>query len=310
LVSAVAVAFALTAAPAFGKVPLRHESAARATEIRKAAPREVSARVEKSPPKDAREKVAGSKTDDRSTTADKGKRKASSERDDGKSAHSKEVAHSTVDDASWRPYRKAPWHRGYVSLFGHGKKWSGYLIGPKGHVLPAARASLSQALASWRTGKEILIDDRLIELIARTSDEFGGRAVRIVSGYREMSYAPGSKHKVGQAFDFSIPGVPNASLKDYLRSLPDVGVGFYPNSTHVHLDVRDKPTYWVDYSAPGERPMYAWDRRAPHWTPRDRAIAAALDALPLRILASEPAATRQLPMPEEDEREPDPGGAR
>jgi len=35
-----------------------------------------------------------------------------------------------------------------------------------------------------------------------------------------------------------------------------VGVGYYPNSTFVHLDVRSLPTYWVDYSKPGEPPRY------------------------------------------------------
>jgi hypothetical protein len=181
--------------------------------------------------------------------------------------------------ASWRPYRHEPWRRGYVSLVGHGKTWSGYLVGPGGEVLPLARRSLSAVLASWRTGREKLIDERLIGLIADVSDEFGGRPIRIVSGYREVSYAPDSKHKVGQAFDFSVPGVPNDALRDFLRSLPDVGVGYYPNSTHVHLDVRDKPTYWVDYSRPGDHPLYAYDRRVGGFSPRERALATALDAL-------------------------------
>jgi hypothetical protein len=182
--------------------------------------------------------------------------------------------------ASWAPYYRAPWKRGYVTLFGHGKKWSGYLMGPKGEVPPASRASLSSMLASWRTGKETLIDERLIALIALASDEFGGRALRIVSGYREHSYAPDSKHKSGQALDFSIPGVPNEALRDYLRTLGDVGIGYYPNSTHIHIDVRDKTTYWVDYSFPGERPHYAYEPSRRGWGPRERAIADALDHLP------------------------------
>src|SRR5262249_36429710 len=38
-----------------------------------------------------------------------------------------------------------------------------------------------------------------------------------------------------------------------------VGVGYYPNSDFVHLDVRPagkKSAYWVDYSAPGQRAIY------------------------------------------------------
>jgi len=87
---------------------------------------------------------------------------------------------------------------------------------------------------------------------------------------------------VGQAFDFSVPGVPNEALRDFLRTMPDVGVGYYPNSTHVHLDVREKPCYWVDYSTPGAHPMYAWDRRVARMSQKERMLAAELDALAAR----------------------------
>lgn len=189
---------------------------------------------------------------------------------------------SLPPNASWRPYRHEPWRRGYVSVSGHGKSWSGFLVGRDGEVLPAARRSLSAALASWRTGREMLMDEHLLALIADVSDEFGGRPIRIVSGYREHSFAPGSKHKAGQAFDFSVPGVPNDALRDFLRTLPDVGVGYYPNSTHVHLDVREKFTYWIDYSTPGAQPLYSYDRRIAKMTPAQRQLAAALDALASR----------------------------
>lgn len=158
--------------------------------------------------------------------------------------------------ASWAPFMKPAWRRGYVTIQGHGRQWKGYVIGPREQVLPLARQRISHVLASWRTGKEVLVDDRLVRLLAHVSDVFGGRPIRIVSGYREKSYAPKSKHKLGRAVDFSIPGVPNAVVRDYLRTLSDVGVGYYPNSTHVHLDVRQKSGYWVDYSRPGQPPKY------------------------------------------------------
>ena len=195
--------------------------------------------------------------------------------------------------ASWRAYHKPPWQRGFVTLFGHGHKWSGYLVDKYGDVIPAARKSISGVLASWRTGKQIPIDDRLLGLVADVSDEFGGRPIRIVSGYREHSYAPDSRHKAGEAFDFSVPDVPNEAVRDFLRSLPEVGVGYYPNSTHVHLDVRDKPTYWVDYSRPGDQPVYSWDRRVAGFTPRERALANALDSIVSRARAGTTASAGQ-----------------
>jgi LysM repeat protein len=155
---------------------------------------------------------------------------------------------------SWRLYEKPPWRRGYVRLVGHTEEWKGYVIGPGNRVLSGARRAVSRVLTAPRNRR--LVDSRLVRLIATVSDTFGGRPLRVVSGYRTSSYVKGSRHKVGRAVDFRIVGVPNAALRDYLRTLRDVGVGYYPNSTFVHLDVRKRSAYWVDYAGPGEPPRY------------------------------------------------------
>jgi hypothetical protein len=63
----------------------------------------------------------------------------------------------------------------------------------------------------------------------------------------------------GLACDFRINGVRNNELRDYLRrDFEKVGVGYYPNSSFVHLDVRkDRSAFWIDYSGPGERAIYS-----------------------------------------------------
>jgi hypothetical protein len=86
----------------------------------------------------------------------------------------------------------------------------------------------------------------------------------VVSGFRRESYAISSRHRRSQALDFSIPGVPNEVLRDFLLSIGTVGVGYYPHSSFVHLDVRGELVYWVDYSGPGEQPRYSI--RRPHAT--------------------------------------------
>lgn len=159
---------------------------------------------------------------------------------------------SKPTDRTWKKYTRPAWKRGYINIVGFNNSWKGYVIDPKGRVLPNARQRISKVLAA--TGKRPRIDARLIQLIAKVSDTFGGRPMRIVSGYRERSYAAASRHRTGKALDFSIPGVPNEALRDYLRTFDNVGVGYYPNSTFVHLDVRDRDTYWIDYSGPGEPP--------------------------------------------------------
>ena len=153
---------------------------------------------------------------------------------------------------TWKKYKKPAYKRGYINIVGFNASWKGYVIDPKGRVIPNARQKISKVLSA--TGKRPRIDARLITLIAKVSDTFGGRPMRIVSGYRERSYAAASRHRTGRALDFSIPGVPNEAVRDYLRTFDNVGVGYYPNSTFVHLDVRDRDTYWTDYSGPGEAP--------------------------------------------------------
>jgi LysM repeat protein len=156
--------------------------------------------------------------------------------------------------SSWAKYAQRPRRRGYVTLVGFHGQWSGYLVGKGRRVLPAARRAISRVMAWPRTSA--LMDARLLQLLARVSDEFGGRSVRLVSGWRNTSFSRESRHKRGRAMDFSIPGVPNEALRDYLHTLENVGVGYYPNSTFVHLDTRDLSTYWTDYSGPGQPPRY------------------------------------------------------
>jgi LysM repeat protein len=157
----------------------------------------------------------------------------------------------------WTTYRRPARKRGYITLRSNGRSWSGYVLGPGDRLLPKAQQKVSDALASWRTGKRVDIDDRLIALIARVSDTFGGRALQVVSGYREHSHSSTSRHPKGRALDLSVEGVPNWALRDYLRTLDGVGVGYYPNSSFVHMDVREERSYWIDYAGPGESPRYA-----------------------------------------------------
>ncbi len=167
------------------------------------------------------------------------------------SSHGKKKK-SSRSKRSWAPYVKPAWRRGYIKIRRYGRSWEGYVIGPKEQVLGHASNKINYVMGTREGGPRV--DPRLIRLIAHVSDKFGGRQLRIVSGYRTKSYVAASKHKEGRAIDFSIPGIPNEALRDYLRTLDDVGVGYYPNSSFVHLDVRGYNAYWVDYSGPGEPP--------------------------------------------------------
>ena len=157
-----------------------------------------------------------------------------------------------VKRASWKDYVKRPARRGYVKLLGYDKSWQGYVLGARGRLIPAARRGVSRVLSA---PDKQPIHPRLIELLARVSDRFGGRPLFIVSGFRTKSWFKTSRHKLGNAVDFSVIGVPNEAVRDYLRTLPKVGVGYYPNSSFLHLDVREVATYWIDRAGPGQPPQ-------------------------------------------------------
>lgn len=168
---------------------------------------------------------------------------------------------------SWAIYSRAPRKKGYLEITTHSAKWRGQVVDAKGKLRPIARTAISNLLGA--TGDHPGVPDRLLHLMVDVSDTFGGRPLHIVSGYRTSSYFRDSRHKTSQAIDFAIVGVPNASVRDYLLTRTNVGVGFYPNSSFLHLDVRPRNTYWVDYAGPGEAPRRRPRGYAPAPTPVD-----------------------------------------
>lgn len=155
----------------------------------------------------------------------------------------------------WMRYAARPKQRGQLDLMNYQTRFRGQVLDGR-KILPEAREAISSLLGVH--GDRPALPDRLIRLLVRVSDTFGGRPIWVVSGYRTTSFFTDSRHKSSEAIDFSIVGVPNAVLRQYLLLLDDVGVGFYPNSSFVHLDVRGCTMQWVDYAGPGEAP-----RRSP-----------------------------------------------
>lgn len=111
------------------------------------------------------------------------------------------------------------------------------------------------------TGTVGRMNPRLMKLLFETGRHWPGQRLEVVSGYRHPKVAknPRSPHMKGLACDFRVVGVKNTELRDYLRrAFPKTGVGYYPNSSFVHLDVRQGPSaFWIDYSGPGENALYS-----------------------------------------------------
>jgi uncharacterized protein YcbK (DUF882 family) len=105
------------------------------------------------------------------------------------------------------------------------------------------------AFSQQSPGKVHPLAPRLLDLVYRCMRHFDASVVRVVSGYRRDR--AGSRHTQGRAVDMSIDGVRNDKLAAYVRDFGFVGVGFYPRSDFVHLDVREASYFWIDDSAPG-----------------------------------------------------------
>jgi len=143
-----------------------------------------------------------------------------------------------------------------------------FLLRPdaKGRFTKAILRGWNHFLRCHHTGRTHSMSTRLAQLIYQVAQHFEFKRVLVVAGYRAPRVArekgnPKSPHKKGVACDFRIDGVPNTDLRDFERTLPKVGVGYYPNSEFVHLDVdpmrAKRSAFWIDYSAPGERARYS-----------------------------------------------------
>jgi uncharacterized protein YcbK (DUF882 family) len=127
---------------------------------------------------------------------------------------------------------------------------------------------VSHLLRCKRTGAEKEIEPRLMTILSTIYDHFGEKRLEIVSGFRNQVRTT-SYHFKASASDIRIAGIKPIKIRDYADSLDagGMGVGLYPRSEFVHVDVRPLPSYrWIDYArsdpdAPDKRPPRGWKRK-------------------------------------------------
>ena len=125
-----------------------------------------------------------------------------------------------------------------------------YRIGDR--YVPGALEKLNYFLRDHRTQDGSDYDpkefDLLHELMAKLNRPDG--VIDIVCGYRTpwsnaflrhgtvaSGVAQHSQHMLAKAIDIRVPGVTTAALRDAALSLHEGGVGYYPVSQFVHVDV-------------------------------------------------------------------------
>jgi uncharacterized protein YcbK (DUF882 family) len=99
-------------------------------------------------------------------------------------------------------------------------------------------------------GEEHPVDPRTLALVYRIQQNFHVPEIRVVSGYRVPKPGSHSNHGKGRAIDLIVPGVADEEVARFARGLGFVGVGVYPTSQFVHVDIRPRSYFWLDASGP------------------------------------------------------------
>lgn len=115
---------------------------------------------------------------------------------------------------------------------------------------PAAIAQLDHFLRDYRSGVTRDYDVREFDLLHDVMARLGRPEgeIDIVCGYRTPwtnqwlhdhghAVAVHSQHMEAKAIDIRVPGISAARLRDAALSLHRGGVGYYPTSDFVHVDV-------------------------------------------------------------------------
>jgi uncharacterized protein YcbK (DUF882 family) len=124
-----------------------------------------------------------------------------------------------------------------------------------GRPVPGALAEIDRLLRDFRTSEIRPIDVRLLDLLHRVRTRLGtNEPFHIISGYRSPTtnaklannssgVARRSLHVEGQAIDVRVPGRSLRDLHGAAVAQKAGGVGIYPRSDFVHLDV-GRVRYW------------------------------------------------------------------
>lgn len=114
---------------------------------------------------------------------------------------------------------------------------------------PSALKTINHILRDHRSGEVGPVDERLLDLLHDLSLRCEHpRPFHVISGYRSpetnaalhrcnRGVAAQSLHVYGKAIDIRVPGIQTCDLKGIALSLAAGGVGYYPASDFVHVDI-------------------------------------------------------------------------
>ena len=118
-----------------------------------------------------------------------------------------------------------------------------------GEYVESALDEINRFLMDFRTGEVTEINPELLDLLHDVRNELGSAQVyEVISAYRspktnEMlrttssGVAKKSHHVKGNAIDVRLRGVRTKTLREIALRMERGGVGYYPNSDFVHMDM-------------------------------------------------------------------------
>ncbi len=118
-----------------------------------------------------------------------------------------------------------------------------------GRYVAGALLEAKRVLRDWRNNEQHVIHPHLFDLLHDLRAKLGAKGpFQVLSGYRSPKtnallharseqVASKSQHMLGKAMDIDLPGVALDHLHKAALSLRAGGVGFYPDSGFVHVDV-------------------------------------------------------------------------
>jgi len=116
--------------------------------------------------------------------------------------------------------------------------------------VPDALARLDRFLRDHRTGEVHRYDPRLFDVLSDLVRSVGhaGAEINVICGYRTpwsnqylrthtSGVAKNSLHMQAEAIDIRLPGVKTFAFRNAALALGRGGVGYYPQSDFIHVDV-------------------------------------------------------------------------
>ncbi|RLK48790.1 uncharacterized protein YcbK (DUF882 family) [Alkalispirillum mobile] len=121
----------------------------------------------------------------------------------------------------------------------------------RGDYLPDALGEVNHVLRDHRANEVHPIDPDLLDTLDALQKRLDTKATfEVISGYRSpetnrrlraqgRNVAVYSLHMEGEAIDIRVPGRGLAQVRDAAQALRKGGVGYYPRSQFVHVDIGD-----------------------------------------------------------------------